>query len=359
MQTTRLRLSSNILNHLMKWKKNLTISSKISISLVKREKNLKERHHRHQLLPQLARRLPRSISNRKKLLLLHQLLQRVTQSHRLLLLPPTLIFKSLTNSCSRKCSNIPSFSNPPPPPTSSPSPQQQQSTVSSSSSSSKDLTTPPLPDDNLKNLQQVVNSVDHYAFDMEDLARQQALDSDFHRLLNNAQTGLSFRKIKIGTTFLRIDISNGPARPFVPHSFRRQIFNVIHGLGHPGVKRTRQTISDKFVWPQIQQDITKWARECIPCQQEKVQRHTVLPIAEFAIPAKRFQHMHIDLVSMPVSNGFNHLLTVVDIFLRWPSAFPIPDINAETVVDTFAHGWIASHGVPEVVTSDRGSQFSS
>ena len=194
---------------------------------------------------------------------------------------------------------------------------------------------------------------------MEDLARQQALDSDFHRLLNNAQTGLSFRKIKIGTTFLRIDISNGPARPFVPHSFRRQIFNVIHGLGHPGVKRTRQTISDKFVWPQIQQDITKWARECIPCQQEKVQRHTVLPIAEFAIPAKRFQHMHIDLVSMPVSNGFNHLLTVVDIFLRWPSAFPIPDINAETVVDTFAHGWIASHGVPEVVTSDRGSQFSS
>ena len=145
---------------------------------------------------------------------------------------------------------------------------------------------------------------------MEDLARQQALDADFQRLLRDATTGLSFRKIKLGTTFLHVDVSNGPARPFVPHSFRRRIFNVIHGLGHPGIERTRQAIADKFVWPSMRQDVTKWARECLACQQAKIQRHTIPPIAEFTVPAKRFQHVHIDLVSMPPSNGFNHLLTV-------------------------------------------------
>ena len=239
--------------------------------------------------------------------------------------------------------------------------QTQQPLVSSSSSSSSsdDSISKPVPDEKMEELQLVINSVDHYSIDMEDLARQQALDADFKRLRRDARTGLSFRKIKIGTTYLYVDISNGPARPFVPLSFRRRIFNVIHGLGHPGVERTRQAVSDKFVWPSMRQDITKWARECLPCQQAKIQRHTVPPIADFAVPAKRFQHVHIDLVSMPHSNGFSHLLTIVDRFSRWPAALPIADINADTVVDTFAHGWIASHGVPEVVTSDRGSQFSS
>ena len=242
----------------------------------------------------------------------------------------------------------------------SPFPSQQQKQQTMIESNGKlTVISKPVPDDKLENLQSVVNSIDHYAIDMEDLARQQALDPDFQRLLRNPQTGLSFRKIKLGTTFLHVDLSNGPARPFVPLSFRRQIFNVIHGLGHPGVEATRKAVADKFVWPSMRQDVTKWARECLACQQAKIQRHTVPPITEFTVPAKRFQHVHIDLVSMPQSNGFNHLLTVVDRFSRWPSALPISDINAETIIDTFAHGWISQHGVPEVVTSDRGSQFSS
>ena len=217
----------------------------------------------------------------------------------------------------------------------------------------------PVPEEKLEDLQLLVNTVDHYSIDLEDMARQQALDPELRELRRNAQTGLSFRKVKIGTTFLFVDVSNGPARPFVPLSYRRRIFNVVHGLGHPGVERTRQAITDKFVWPNIKQDVCKWARECIPCQQAKIQRHVVPPIAEFEVPPKRFQHIHLDLVSMPPSNGYDHLLTVVDRFSRWPAAFPIPNINAETVIDTLAHGWIAAYGVPEIITTDRGSQFSS
>ena len=215
----------------------------------------------------------------------------------------------------------------------------------------------PVPENKVQELQTVINAIDHYAIDLEDLARQQALDPEFRALMRNAQTGLSFRKLKVGSTFLHVDVSNGPARPFVPLSYRRRIFNVVHGLGHPGVERTRQSIADKFVWPNLRQDVCKWARECLPCQRAKIQKHTVPPIADFAVPAKRFQHVHMDLVSMPPSNGQNHLLTIVDRFSRWPVAIPIPDINAETVIDQFSMGWIAAYGVPEVVTTDRGSQF--
>ena len=67
------------------------------------------------------------------------------------------------------------------------------------------------------------------------------------------------------------DVSNGPARPFVPFNWRRHVFNAVHGLGHPGVDRTRQTI--------VQSGLMNVA---------KVSRHTTPPIGDFKIPVKFF-----------------------------------------------------------------------
>ena len=205
----------------------------------------------------------------------------------------------------------------------------------------------------------VINAIDSFGINWQEIATQQALDPDFRRLRADARSGLNLKSIDIGQTNLIVDISNGPARPFIPYAFRKQIFDAIHGLGHPGVERTRQSVRSKVVWPSMDQDVSRWARECLPCQQAKVTRHTVPPIGDFTVPNKRFDHIHLDLVTLPPSNGFRYLLTAVDRFTRWPMAVPLADISAQSVVDAFVMGWIQHFGIPSTVTCDRGSQFTS
>ena len=74
----------------------------------------------------------------------------------------------------------------------------------------------------------------------------------------------------------------------------------------------------------------------------------------FKVPAKRFSHIHIDIVGpLPPSSGFTHLLTIMDRPTRWPEAIPLRDTTTTECT------WIARFGVPLDMTSDRGPQFTS
>jgi len=156
------------------------------------------------------------------------------------------------------------------------------------------------------------------------------------------------------------DVSQSAPRPIVPPTLRREVFNSLHSLSHPGVKATIKLIASRFTWKGLTKDVRMWARACQACQRAKVQRHTQAPIGTFDLPDARFSHVHIDLVGpLPTSRGCRYLLTCVDRFSRWCGAFPIPEISAETVILTFLLHWVAVYGAPRVVTTDRGQQFES
>jgi transposase InsO family protein len=53
------------------------------------------------------------------------------------------------------------------------------------------------------------------------------------------------------------------------------------------------------------------------------------------------------------------LFTVVDRSTRWPEAIPLAGTTTADCVEAFLSGWISRFGVPAVVTSDRGVQFTS
>jgi len=161
-----------------------------------------------------------------------------------------------------------------------------------------------------------------------------------------------------GAFTLLCDVSTGVARPIVPKSWRRRVFDTFHSLSHPGARTSKRLVSSKFVWHGLGREITIWARCCIPCQRAKIHRHTKAPLSKFEPTSRRFEHVHIDLVGpLPESQGCSYLLTAADRFTRWLEAIPIRKVDTETIARAYIQNWVARFGVPLHMTSDRGPQF--
>ena len=182
------------------------------------------------------------------------------------------------------------------------------------------------------------------------------------KLEDRASSSLKLSWIPVPTcnTTLLCYTSTGIPRPLVPGQFRRQVFDVLHSLSHPGIQVTQRVITTRYMWPGINKDVREWTRTCPQCQRAKVHQHTRSPVGHFPLPDARFTHVYIDLVG-PLSScqGFTYLLTCVDRFTRWPEALPLADITATSVAQAFISGWIALFGVPNTITTDQGDQFES
>lgn len=130
---------------------------------------------------------------------------------------------------------------------------------------------------------------------------------------------------------------------------------------HPGRQRTSELISLNYWWPRMRFNVEEYVKQCDKCQRRKGGYQYRAPLGDLPEPTEPFQVTSMDITGpyslTPRKNKY--LLTFIDNFTRYPEAFPIPDISAETCARVYATQIITRHGSGSVLITDQGKQLTS
>ena len=147
----------------------------------------------------------------------------------------------------------------------------------------------------------------------------------------------------------------------VPKSEKGKILVQNHEeAAHPRFQRMFARIRQAYFWKSMKRDISRHLRNCSLCAQRKEPKNRVhaplKPIEVFG----PLEFVGIDYVGpLPVTtSGNKYVLTMQDQFSRWPAAYAVPEISAETTVKCIER-FAGDYGYPCTILSDRGSNFMS
>lgn len=144
---------------------------------------------------------------------------------------------------------------------------------------------------------------------------------------------------------------------------RGQIFAELHnnGIGgHLGIRATCKRIQEYFYWSTLRQDVGRWVRECVTCQEvkgETVRKPGLLQPLQ--VSSEPWKDIAMDFITgLPKSLGYEVIWVVVDRFSRYAHfVTPQHPISAKSLALSFFDHIYRLHGLPESIVSDRDPLF--
>ncbi|KAL0153751.1 hypothetical protein M9458_050972 [Cirrhinus mrigala] len=138
----------------------------------------------------------------------------------------------------------------------------------------------------------------------------------------------------------------------VPPTMREHMLKLIH-QSHLGMVKSKQRAREVLCWPGMSAEIEEVIRNCSKCAdfQNKLPRHPLKPTETPELP---FEEVASDLFEF---NGKQYIV-LVDYYSKFIEVDELKDIRSRTVIETLK-AQFSRHGIPSLLRSDNGRQYSS
>jgi len=141
-------------------------------------------------------------------------------------------------------------------------------------------------------------------------------------------------------------------RIVVPFSLRKDIITTVH-RSHQGIQGSIRLAKDAVYWPLMNQEITDYVSQCSVCNTHKPEQCKE-PMTPHNVPDRPWAKVGADLFEL---HG-QHYLLLVDYYSNYFELMRLTSsTRAKSVIDAM-RSQFARHGIPEVLMSDNGPQFS-
>ena len=171
--------------------------------------------------------------------------------------------------------------------------------------------------------------------------------------------GLLFRKYFGETGSVKYDQS------LIPKQLVEEVLRSLHGeLGkHPGIFKTIIAYREKHYFPKMAQLIREWVLSCEQCIRKSRNDRSLTrpplqnPNEHITAPDDAMQ---IDLEpELPLSAGYENIVTAMDVFSRYLFAYPTSNQDAKTIAKVLINIMTKHAYLPTTLISDKGAAFKS
>ncbi|XP_039182277.1 uncharacterized protein K02A2.6-like, partial [Crotalus tigris] len=142
-------------------------------------------------------------------------------------------------------------------------------------------------------------------------------------------------------------------RVVIPTSMRTRVLESLHE-GHPGIVRMKALARSHLWWPGLDKGIEAKVHACHLCQRSRPEMPQA-PVHRWEETQSPWSRVHIDYAG-PFQGQF--FLVLVDSHSKWLEVVPVSSTTTAKTIQVL-RGIFAAHGLPDVIVSDNGPQFTS
>ena len=196
---------------------------------------------------------------------------------------------------------------------------------------------------------------------MQEIRKEQEQDTVCQKLISYCQTGWPDKSNLQGpykayaAVMYELSIVQGLLlrghRIIIPSKMQADIIEKLHA-GHQGIAKCRRRAQQSVWWPGLGKTLKERISNCPACCQHKSVQ--VEPLIPTKMPNRPWERVATDLFEWQKSQ----YLIVVDYYSRYIEVAKLTSTSSPEVIKHLKSVF-ARHGIPEVIMSDNGPQYSS